>query len=709
MSDIQYNVRTVYETETKGSEKGLGNMGRLAGMAGGLLDGLKSTAATVFQGAMVGGIAAAGIGLAGLSYGIRHLNADVDSLSVGIAGMVSAAQVDGTEGPAGWASAMNYAESTLQQIRRDAAALPGEAEDFIEVFRAGLAPALNSGLEATDVSAFTNRFAAVGIAFRVDAPQIGRDLNLMLQGRAGAHVNMWNRLQSVIGKTAQQFNALSAAQRRMEIERAMQRYQPMIDAYSNTWEAISSTTVSYGKDLLRLATSPAFQLIKKELSSINHWWQEHEKYIHQVANGVGLSLVNAYKRAHGEAHRLYDVMNAWSAGPMGQRVLGFADRMRAGATAMVGGARNAGGWAMDHPAATASVAGAGIGLAMGMPGAGLAAGALVQFATHTTEANETVANLTGVGRGLWGTFTGLLPVVNGVEAFLGSILAGVLPGWSLGMSNLSTSVSEAVNRVGPALTGMLGALSPVFQILGVAVGGVANIIATGLGEALNAMARATAGLANMIKSVVTEMSGWLARHGITVQSTTNFLRESAATAYGSLSFLPRYFGTALGNFGRSIGVVDAHTPGAQRQNRYGAAGAGFFDESSAWDIFQRGYARAGGRMFAPQRPGAAAPTAPEHVQTIGERMEAAMTEFRTSMDRLRAPLIGAMQGNTLGAAANARNVGHPGRTSVTVHIHQTINTNDDPDRVLVMTRRGVHLGLFSPIESPGVRVTRGGP
>lgn len=703
MSDILYNVRTVYETETKGSEKGLGSMGRLAGVAGGMLDGLKSVASTVFQGAMVGGIAAAGAGLAGLAYSIHSLNGDVDSLSVGIAGMVGAAGVDGTEGPAGWANSMTYAEQTLQQIRRDAAALPGEAEDFIEVFRAGLAPALNSGLEATDVSAFTNRFAAVGIAFRIDAPQIGRDLNLMLQGRAGAHVNMWNRLQSVIGKTAQQFNALNATQRRVAIEQAMRRYQPMIDAYSNTWEAISSTTISYGKDLLRLAGNPFFNVAKKELRSINDWWQANQNYINEVANGIGTELVNAYKRAHGEAYRLFGVMNAWSAGPMGQRLLGFADRLRSGASAL---ATRAGNAITSHPAEAAGIAGAGIGLAMGMPGLGLAAGSLVQFATHTDAASETMNNLTGVGQGLWGTFTGLLPIVSGVEAFLGSILAGVLPGWSLGMSNLANSVGDAAGRVGPAISGMLGALSPLFQILGVAIGGVANIIGTGLGEAINAMASATVGLANMIRGVVSEMGTWLARHGITVQSTTNFLRETAATTYGSLSFLPRWGAQFLGNFGRAIGVVDPHTPGAQRTNRNGSAGAGFFDERSSWDLFRAGYQRAGGRTFLP--PGAQGTAAPEHVQTIAERLEAVQNEFRASMDRLRTPLLGAMQGTTLGAAANARNVAHPGNTHVTVHIHQTINTNDDPDRVLIMTRRGVHLGLFSPIESPGVRVTRGG-
>jgi hypothetical protein len=329
-------------------------MGAMAGAASrlsGVLDTLKGAARAALSYGMVAGTAAALAGIGLLAHGIANVNGELDSTAVGIAGMVSAAEVDGTDGAAGWASSMGFATSAMQQIREDAAALPGTADDFIEVFRAGLAPALESGLEAVDVAHFTNRFGAVGIALRVDAPQIGRDLNLMLSGRAGAHVMMWNRLKSTIGKTAAEFNAMSAAARRAAIDRAMDRYQPMIDAYANTWEAISSTTQSYGRDLLRLASNPAFEVVKKELRSINDWWHRNQTAINEVANGVGLRLVDAYKTAHGEAHRLFNVMDAWSAGPMGQRILGLGDSLRRGASSLAG---RAGAYAGAHPGQVAA-------------------------------------------------------------------------------------------------------------------------------------------------------------------------------------------------------------------------------------------------------------------------------------------------------------------------------------------------------------------
>jgi len=43
---------------------------------------------------------------------------------------------------------------------------------------------------------------------------------------------------------------------------------------------------------------------------------------------------------------------------------------------------------------------------------------------------------------------------------------------------------------------------------------------------------------------------------------------------------------------------------------------------------------------------------------------------------------------------------------VQVHIHQTVNTNEDPDRILMLTRRAVFQGVYSPLETPSARVVQ---
>lgn len=709
MSDILYNVRTVYQTETSGATQGMAAMSGAASRLGGVLDGLKGAARAVLgYGMMAGSLAAVGaIGL--LAHGIANVNGELDSTAVGIAGMVQAAQVSGTEGAAGWASSMGFAEQAMAQIRVDAAALPGTAEDFIEVFRAGLAPAIESGMAATDVARFTNRFGAVAIALRVDAPQAGRDLNLILQGRAGAHVNMWNRLKSTIGKTAAEFNAMSASARRMAVDTAMDHYQPMIDAYANTWEAISSTTQSYGREVLRIATAPAFAVIKKELQSVNNWWQANQTLINEVANGIGTRLVNAYKNAHGAAHRLFGVMDAWTAGPMGQRVLGLGDSLRRGASAL---ATSAGGYVSQNPGEAAGLAAGAAGLAMGVPGLGLAAGGLVAFAGHTEAANQTLGNLGHAGGSILGALVGLLPVVTALDNGIGTFLAGSLPGVTHGIDTLATEASKAVDKMVPSISGMLVALNPVFGLLGEMVGATGSLIGDVLGGAANTAAGALSAMARTTGGFTTALGRWLNEHGVTsssVGSAGTWVRDNInARVLGAAGAGVAQLNQELtGILQTGVGWINHAITG--REFRGADASAGLAANYRHW------YARANQMLGGPnmdavlygRRGGTAAEAAAApHVQTLGERMTAAVNSFHSTMEGLRTPLLGAMQTNTLGGSVAARRAtAHPGNTHVTVHIHQTINTNDDPDRVLYLTRRGVHMGLYAPLESSSVRVT----
>lgn len=608
MSDVLYAVRTVYETDTSAAASGMSSLSGIALRLGGVLDTVKGVASRVFDAAVQGGIAAGLAGVAALVVGMHHLNGELDSTSVGIAGMVSAAEVEGTEGVTGWANSMAFAEGSMEQIRRDAAALPGQAEDFVEVFRAGLAPALEAGMRAADVSQFTNRFAAVGIAFRVDAPQIGRDLNLMLQGRAGAQVNMWNRLKSTIGMTAKEFNALSAAQRQAKIDDALKRYQPMIDAYANTWEAITSTTVSYGKDLLRLATNPFFHVAKKELRSMNDWWGQNEKGIREYANGVGTLLVGAYKTARREAGVYFDRVDAFVRSDTAQRLWSFGERAASMASNLAG---RAWGAVTESPGATASGVGMAAGVAMGIPGLGLVLGGLVQFATHTEAADAVMSSLGDTAGSVAAILGTLWPLFEQVEVGLGDVFASLLPGLAAGLAGAAEGLQQFIAEAGPGVGELIDAVRPIVEMLGGILGELAREIGTDTIERLHDLGVGIGALASVIAELIASLQ----------------LRE--APALGTLRNAPR--------------------DGA-------------------------------------------------HGQGIAERLN-------TFLERIRQPLT-AQQRAELGARGGARReVGHPGRTVVNVQIHQTVNTNDDPDRVLLMTRRAVYQGLHAPLQSPGVRVT----
>lgn len=668
MSDVLYRVRTVYETDTTKGTSGVARMGGVLGALSGVLDTAKAGMKALFTIGAVAGAAGLTAGVMALTYGVTDLNAQAEATAVGIAGMVQAAEVTNSSGGiASWDESLAFAEQTMVQIRRDAAALPGEADDFVEVFRAGLPAALEAGMRASDVSEFTNRFAAVGISFRVDAPQIGRDLNLMLQGRAGAHVNMWNRLKSTIGKTAQQFNALTAAQRQASINTALQKYQGMIDAYGNTWEAIHSTTVSYFKDVIRYGSRPMFDALKGSLRDLNTGWAAHERQIQEVANGVGHRLADAYGRAGTAARNALSSFNRWSGTAQAAGIMGAGGRIMAGAQALAG---RAVGFVQAHPQEALSGAASAAGLATGIPGLGIVVGALANFATHTDAVSSVLDNLGWVGMSVWGVMSELWPVINAVESVLGDMLAAALPPLANALGVLMDAVFSVVEMLRPSVMSLIEALRPVVVFLGSALGGIAQMLAEFLAPVVRTLGDSISSVIRLVARIIS----WATEH------LGSLLGISGAD-----------FNTALRVSMRAMGAQMGVATSALLQGRL-ATDAEMSAASARVNASEFEGGRGGRRDAIGSGPDG-------QVQaTASDRLTAALNSLRRPLEETANP--------QLGTSRTARNVQRPERPVVNVHIHQTINTTDDPDRLLLLTRRAVIQGIYAPVESPNVRVTR---
>jgi len=176
---------------------------------------------------------------------------------------------------------MADAAATIQQITRDAAKLPGEASEYIEVFRAGL-PVLKAALPGgsiEDMTAFTNRFAAIGKTLQVDAGQIGRDLSLMLgvTGRAGGNVLTFARmlpfmrqLKGQAALTAESFNVMTQPARLKLLQDALANpaLTAMLERAAGSFDAMLGAAKSMVSTLVRLGTAGVFEALKRGLDRL---------------------------------------------------------------------------------------------------------------------------------------------------------------------------------------------------------------------------------------------------------------------------------------------------------------------------------------------------------------------------------------------------------------------------------------------------------
>lgn len=524
----QHVVRVYYRLDSAGAERGAQTIASRLNAA----ERAGNSSASALRGVGTGMVVGAAIAAVGaLTSRTIELNAQAESTALALAGMM---QVGGltAAGANGFRDALAMSEATMSKIRRDAAALPGEAQDFITVFRGGLAGAIRAGLsDPAAIADFTNRFGAVAIALQVDSDQASRDLNLMLSGRAGAQVAMWNRLGDAIGKSAREFNALDPAERLRLLQTALGSYQPMIDAYANTWDAIASTATSNATELLRVGGRPLFEFAKRNLEVINKLFGDSESALQRITTFASSGLVSALHAVGGEALRAFRAFDSWT-GATG--LLSIVDRIGA---SVAGAAGVVGRSARATPAPT--LAGGAIGLALGGPVGAILGGAIGALMTHTTAVSATLSNIASAFGSILSLVGPLLGAFGVLSAFLGGTLAGILPG-------LSSYLASFLGAVAFVAGGLITILSDLWTTVGPSI----VSLGSALGEFLSALG-----------SVVGPVILWLGGHLLSLaQTLATHLGPAVRYVANALTSLFRWLATKLRAVGVSLGGDPASTP-----------------------------------------------------------------------------------------------------------------------------------------------------
>lgn len=179
-----------------------------------------------------------------------------------------------------FAGGLRLAEFSMRKIEIAAAALPGEAEDYVRVFTQAL-PQIQKGVGGSldDMMAFSNRITAIGSMFQIDSRQLSHDVQRMLavgKGLAGFDVRTFTEmlpfLQQVEGQAnlnTEAFNKMTNVERAKLLTKAMEQLQPMLDQASGTWDAMKGAIITSAKQITRLSTAPLFDGMKSGLGALN--------------------------------------------------------------------------------------------------------------------------------------------------------------------------------------------------------------------------------------------------------------------------------------------------------------------------------------------------------------------------------------------------------------------------------------------------------
>ena len=251
--------------------------------------GKAESAFSTFQTLATGGtVLAIGSGFTSMAKGLIDVNKALEVTTNALAGDVQVYKF-----AKNFTDSMILAKDTLQQIKRDAIALPGTDTDFMKAFTLTLPAQAELGVRTLDEARKrSNLLTAVLLTKGVDSGQIGRDVSLMLRGHAGADVRSFEVLKGQLGvKDAAQWNALDAKKRLLKLDDVIKKNKDSIDAFGSTWEAVSSSSESYLKNMVLAGSAPLFEVAKNNLKAMNDYLEPLMPRIEQTLRIAGGAVV----------------------------------------------------------------------------------------------------------------------------------------------------------------------------------------------------------------------------------------------------------------------------------------------------------------------------------------------------------------------------------------------------------------------------------
>lgn len=498
---------------------------------------------------------------------------------------------------------LQAAEGVMQRIVIDAAKLPGEAEDYVEVYRAAL-PGIVQAIGGTteDMAAFSNKFTATLTMMGVSSRYIGQGLQRMLTAGQGTVYSMspaWRAMLPFIQKAAEQmkltvntsgdFNKLTQKQRAdlIKMTLAQQGITDMIADAEKSWDAQLGTFRSLLRIMGRMATSPLFEAMKKWLYDFNHLFMDSEGHLTNtgqrvVAVGRLIStwIVDKVEQARNLFKQLPGLMDRVGQSRAIQNIRGAIAGipLSGGAGTKLG----AGALAAMAPGMLMGVMGGGSAPMIG--GLALATGVIANFAQRTTAVNllfENLSNTVNILTGALGPFINYAVVLSSA---LGDVLEGVLNGLLAGLNAMLEPVLFVGGLFAGLATSIITYIQPALMTLWSGLGALAK----GIGEFVGPIIKL---IGIVLVTIYEKIYGLLLP-----------VLDPIITAFGRLL-------GALGEFlswlGQVIGKeVDKLAPNANGQGPIPGTGIAGFFESLLASINTGNLADAFSKGMAPRAPGA---------------------------------------------------------------------------------------------------------
>jgi hypothetical protein len=259
---------------------GLSGITSVAGLAGSAISALTSVFTPLTA-------ALAGLGTGVVLHEIAAVNSQFEESQRLIAGIFTTMGMSSN-----FTAGLESAADTMDMITVAAARLPGEAEDYINVFQTGLTSVRQTfGGTTQEMTQFTNQYTAIMSTLGVNSAEAAQLLTRGLsagRGQIDQQSQAFMRLIPFITQATQgtshqvanatQFNQLTQEQRGevLRLTLAQQGLVEMLDDAGTSWGAQTGALASMMRMMGRVASSPLFDAMKTWLGQFNALFMDSE-------------------------------------------------------------------------------------------------------------------------------------------------------------------------------------------------------------------------------------------------------------------------------------------------------------------------------------------------------------------------------------------------------------------------------------------------
>lgn len=284
MADIVKRVKTIFTTS---------GLREMRSGAKSTRDGFESLGRSVtsFRRTLLG------IGAAiGVSFGVREglgalvgFNKELETSRIAIAAVLDLNTKIGKD------RALEVAAGSMERLRVIAKKNVGEFKDFLTVFQLSQGAVFRAGGTVATAENLARLGVPAGLSLDIDTEQFGRDVNLILSGRAGAQVKTFQALAGAIGLSAEEFNRLGAPERLAKLTESLEAFSPFVKEFERSLDGQLGTLKDNVTDFAGKVGEPLFAKITEQVTSLNVWIEKNADDLERWASIIGDKIVTGFE------------------------------------------------------------------------------------------------------------------------------------------------------------------------------------------------------------------------------------------------------------------------------------------------------------------------------------------------------------------------------------------------------------------------------